>query len=121
MTFWRNRVPERQFNREWKGGFGSPECWQCEVPIRGKGTEHKGITTNFVQSILQGTPLLAPGEEGIKGLTISNAIHLSAWTNEWVDLPIDEDKFVAELQDKIANSTTSKAAGNVALDVSGTH
>ena len=33
LTFWRLRVSERQFNREYKGGSGSPECWKCEIPI----------------------------------------------------------------------------------------
>ena len=35
LLFWRLRVPERQFNREYKGGFGQPECWKCEVPTNG--------------------------------------------------------------------------------------
>ena len=38
-------------------------------------TGHKGITQNWVDAILHGTPLIAPGEEGIKGLMISNAMH----------------------------------------------
>lgn len=60
--------------------------------------QHTGIINNFVSAILFKTPLIAPGADGIRGLTISNAIHLSAWTGEKVVLPIDEDKFIEELE-----------------------
>lgn len=64
--------------------------------------QHTGIINNFVSAILFKTPLVAPGAEGIRGLTISNAIHLSAWTGEKVVLPIDEDKFIEELEKRKA-------------------
>jgi predicted dehydrogenase len=122
MTFWRLRVPERQFNREYQGGFGQPECWKCEIPIHGTATQHQGIMENWVQAIEKGTPLLASGLEGINGLMISNAMHLSAWTDSWVELPIDEDLFYAKLQERIAASTFKKAVtSNRTLDVGGTH
>ncbi|MNR09421.1 hypothetical protein D3C85_1256230 [compost metagenome] len=71
-----------------------------------------GITQNFVDAILHGTPLIAPGEEGIKGLMISNAIMLSTFTDNWVDLPIDEDLFEQHLQERIKNSKANKDAGS---------
>ncbi|MGO4497126.1 Gfo/Idh/MocA family protein [Paenibacillus sp. 2RAB27] len=118
LTFWRLRVSEREFNETYKGGFGQPECWKCEIPVEGKETGHMGITQNFVDAILHGTPLIAPGAEGIKGLMISNAIMLSTFTDNWVDLPIDEDLFEQHLQEKIKNSKSSKEAGSFkTLDV----
>ena len=118
LTFWRLRVPERQFNREYKGGFGQPECWKCEIPVPAAGpNSHAIITTNWVNAMLDGTPLMAPGEEGIKGLSISNAMHLSAWTDSLVELPIDEDLYYAKLQEKIESSTYKKAAGDRTMDV----
>lgn len=123
LTFWRLRVPEPQFNREYKGGFGQPECWVCDIPVAGGGgPQHKGILQNFTNALLHGEKLLAPGEEGILGLTLSNAMHLSAWTDDWVDLPLDEDLFYDKLQEKIANSTFRKDPSSAAvLDVKGTH
>ncbi|MBP1961253.1 Gfo/Idh/MocA family protein [Paenibacillus aceris] len=118
LTFWRLRVSEREFNETFKGGFGQPECWKIDIPIEGKETSHKGITQNFVDAILHGTPLVAPGEEGIKGLMLSNAMLLSTWTDNWVDLPIDEELFEQHLQDKIKNSTVNKEAGFTTFDVS---
>lgn len=122
LTFWRLRESEREFNKRYKGGFGQPECWKCEIPLVGKETAHKGIMANWVNAILKGTPLLSPGVEGINGLTISNAMHLSSWLDDWVELPIDEDLFYEKLQERIKNSTFKKeTTGSVTLDVEGTY
>jgi predicted dehydrogenase len=122
MTFWRLVVPERQFNREYQGGFGQPECWKCEIPIQDTATQHQGILENWVRAIQTGAPLLAPGCEGINGLMLSNAMHLSAWTDKWVELPIDEELFYTKLQEKIAASTFKKTVtGSKTLAVEGTH
>lgn len=123
ITFYRNRVSEREFNATYKGGFGNPECWECKIPVTKGSSQHKGIFQNFVDAALKGTSLLAPGVEGIKGLTISNAIHLSSWLDDWVDLPINEELFYEKLQEKIATSRFVKKEvdNNVVLNVSGTH
>jgi Oxidoreductase family, C-terminal alpha/beta domain. len=122
LTFWRLRESEREFNKRYKGGFGQPECWKCEIPLSGKETAHKGITTNWVNAILKGTPLLAPGLEGINGLTISNAMHLSSWLDDWVELPLDENLFYEKLQERIRNSNFKKEVSETkTLDVEGTY
>jgi predicted dehydrogenase len=122
LTFWRLRQSEREFNREYKGGFGEPECWKIDIPIKGVATQHKGITTNWVNAILHGTELIGPGVEGIKGLEISNAMHLSAWTDDWVDLPINEDLFYSKLQERIKTSTfKKKIVADKTLNIQGTH
>lgn len=108
LTFWRLRVPERDFNRDYKGGMGSPECWKIDVPIDHAETGHKGLTQNWVDSIRNGTPLIAPGIEGIRGLELSNAMHLSAWTDSWAKLPLDENLFHEKLQENINNSTITR-------------
>ena len=121
LTFWRLRTPESQFNEEFKGGFGSPEVWKVEIPTPGENSQHNGILKDWVNVILNGGELLAPGVEGINGLTISNAMHLSAWTDDWVDLPLDEDLFHENLTERIENSTFKKEAKDITLDVEGTH
>ena len=71
MLFYRNTVSEREFNKTNKIPFGTPEVWKCEVPVKGDGEQYAGIMKDFASAVLHGTPLLAPGEEGINGLTIS--------------------------------------------------
>ena len=85
--------------------------------------QHAGILKNFA-SVLLGTQksLIAKGEEGINGLTISNAIHLSAWTGETIDLKnFPEEKFFNMLQDKIKNSTIKKNVRHIVADTEGTY
>ncbi len=115
------RQPVSQFLKESKQGFARPECWKCEVPMGPNGEGHRGITKNWVNAIVNGTDLLGPGVEGINSLSLSNAMLLSAWTDAWVDLPIDEDLFHEKLKEKIAASTSTKdaKAGKV-MSVEGT-
>jgi predicted dehydrogenase len=67
------------------------------------GAQHAGVLENFAANILDGTPLLAPGSDGIKGVRLANAIHLSAWTGREVSLDFDEDEFLSELNRRIAD------------------
>ena len=124
MIFNRNIILEPEHNKMTTEGFRKPECWKCEIPVVGApGEQHVGIFKDFANAVLNGTKLLAPGEEGIYGLTISNAIHLSAWTGEMIDVKnFPDEKFYDMLQDKIKNSTHVKTVRDVGnVDISGTH
>lgn len=109
ITFYRNRVDEREFNKTNKKPFGTPEVWKCDVPTDGENLQHIGIFRNIVDVLENGAEPIAVGTEGINGLAISNAIHLSAWTDSWVELgSLDEDLYYNILSDKIKNSTFKK-------------
>ena len=70
------------------------------------GAQHSGVLQNFAANILDGTPLLAPGSDGINGVRLANAIHLSSWTGTEVSLDFDEDEFLAELNKRIRDEGT---------------
>jgi predicted dehydrogenase len=65
------------------------------------GAQHAGVLQNFAANILRGEPLLAPGADGILGVRLANAIHLSSWTGQEVGLDFDEDAFLASLNERI--------------------
>ncbi|MFF1253882.1 Gfo/Idh/MocA family protein [Pseudarthrobacter sp. NPDC058329] len=65
------------------------------------GSQHAGVLENFAANALDGTPLLAPGSDGINGVRLANAIHLSSWTGREVPLDFDEDEYLAELNKRI--------------------
>lgn len=65
------------------------------------GAQHAGVLENFAANILEGVPLLAPGADGINGVRLANAIHLSSWTGAEVPLDFDEDLYLAELNKRI--------------------
>ena len=123
ILFYRNVMPEREFNKVNTAPFGKPECWECTIPADFSGGEqHVGILKNFASAVLRGTELLARGEEGLCGLTISNAIHLSAWTGETVDVKdFPDDRFYELLQEKIRTSTIVKKESQVVVDNSNTY
>ena len=113
---------EREFNATYTGGFGEPECRTIEVPIKSENGNHAVIVQNWVDAIRNGTPLISPGEDGVKALDISNAIYLSSWLNETVELPVDAELYYEKLQEKINTSTFKKKnVTNMTLDVKGTH
>lgn len=91
-------------------GFTDIGTTTINVETDGLNEQHSGVLNAFSSHILNGTPLVANGTEGIRGLMISNAAHLSSWTNEAISLPVDEDVFYVELQKRVA---TSKAKENV--------
>ena len=110
LVFNRNVISEREHNRINKLPFAKPECWECNIPVDfSGGPQHVGILENFADALLNGAELLAKGEDGILGLTISNAIHLSAWTGETVDVKhFPDERFYELLQEKIRNSKVVK-------------
>ncbi len=87
-------------------GFAKIEKNTYEVETDGINDQHVGVLNAFAAHILYGIPLVAEGVEGINGLMISNAAHYSSWTDEAVELPIDEDKFYAMLSEKASKSKT---------------
>lgn len=109
LKFYRLAQSEREFNATFKGGFGEPECWEINIPIKGENHGHLGIIQNWVNSIRKGIPLLAPGEEGIKAVEILNAVYLSSWLNRPIELPIDADLYFEKLQEKMERSKAKKA------------
>ena len=106
--------------KTYKSGFGTPKCDVCEVETDGENPQHAGVLRAFAQHLLNGAPLVADGTEGINGLTLSNAMHLSSWLNETVTLPLDEDRFLEELNKRRATSRL-KASGGKVLDTEGTY
>ena len=98
-----------EFSKTAEEGFAKPNGHWEDIDYVDTDTEqHVAVTNAFAAHILHGTPLIARGEEGINGLTSSNAAHLSSWLGKKVTLPIDEDLFYAELQKKIASSSGKK-------------
>jgi predicted dehydrogenase len=65
------------------------------------GGQHISVLENFAANILDGTPLLAPGADGINGVRLANAIHLSSWTGREVPLHFDDEEYLAELNKRI--------------------
>ena len=114
-------ISEREHCFTTKEGFSQPKGEWKEIETVGENTQHNGVLTAFADAILHGGPLVANGEEGINGLTLSNAMHLSSWLSKPVTLPIDEDLFLAELNKKRQGSKKKTTVTETTFDTTGTY
>ena len=62
------------------------------------------ICNNVANAILGLEELYAPASDGINGVELANAMHLSSWLDKEVTLPIDGEVFYEELKKRIAVS-----------------
>ena len=104
-----------------KEGFVAPAGKPLEVELDGENPQHAGVMKAFAENILYGTPLVAGGEEGINGLMLSNAMHLSSWLDRMVEIPIDEDLFLEKLSEKRKHSVKKDVTEDVTFDTNGTY
>lgn len=120
LTFYKLEVDEREWCVSSREGFARPPMSVVHVETDGENPQHSGVLNAFAAHILHGAPLVADGHEGINGLMLSNAMHLSSWLNKPVSLPFDEELFLAELNKRRATSRL-KSGESVYADVSGTY
>lgn len=120
LVLWKLAENEREFCKTATGGFDKPACTRIEVETDGLNLQHVAVINAFAANILRGEPLVARGEEGINGLMLSNAMHLSSWQNKPVELPFDEDLFLALLDEKRAGSR-HKAEQDIVFNTEGSY
>ena len=120
LTLWKNEVFESVYSKTATTAFGTPKCEVINVETDGYNPQHIGVFNQFAAAVLRGEPLVADGREGINGLSISNAMHLSAWQGREVSLPLsaeDEKAFYDELMERVK---TSRRKDNVVSSVADT-
>lgn len=108
LTFTRNETDMLEFSRTAPTGFARPEVWHVEIPFDNAPAQHATLTQNFVDAILDGTPLIAPGAEGLHSVELANAMLYSSLTDQTVTLPLDGAAYEAKLQELIAGSRFQK-------------
>jgi predicted dehydrogenase len=120
LMLYKLEMREREFNATYKKGFGQPEFEKIDVETDGENPQHNGVLQNFADAILFDKPLIASGCEGIHGLSISNAMHLSSWLGRAVEMPLNEELFFNELTKKIASSKRKNVVSGEVLNIEGT-
>ena len=120
LTLHKLNVNEREFCKTATGAFSKPEVSVEKILTDGSNEQHNGILKNFTNAIINKTPLIAEGPEGINGLSLSNAMHLSSWLETTVKLPFDEDLFLSELN-KRRKLSSKKQVTNIVSDTKGSY
>lgn len=121
LLLWKLAVPEPEFSRTNTVPFAQPDKEFEEVETDGESLQHVGVLNAFAAAILRGEPLIAGGQEGIRGLTLSNAMHLSAWLGKPVTLPLDEKLYYDELMKRVQTSRRKENVASVVVDTAGTY
>lgn len=121
LSLYELEVNEREHCYTSKEGFEKPAGHEVKVETDGENLQHVGVLRAFAANILRGEPLVARGEEGINGLTLSNAMHLSSWLGRPVEIPFDEDLFLEKLNEHRANSRMKENVQEVTFDTEGSY
>lgn len=113
-TVWRLKKSETEMNETlsmmevakltMSNSSGSDQMYTVESfeNTDGWGKQHMTVMEDFALHILEKTPLLAPGQEGINGVHLANAALLSSWLGKEVENPVPEDLYLNELNKRIA-------------------
>ena len=115
-------MTEQEFSKINKEVFATVKAETIEVDTTRDnplGIGHVGVLNYFAAAILHGTELIARGEEGINGLTISNAMHLSAFLGKEIELPFDDELFYNELMKRVKTSRRKEGVKAVFADTEG--
>ena len=108
LMFTRNAADMIEFSRTAKTGFSKPDATTGEVPFTNAAVPHATLMQNFVNAILDGEKLIAPGVDGIHSVELANAMVFSSLTKETVELPMSSAAWEAKLNQLIAESKLEK-------------
>ena len=114
-------MTEQAFSKTNTEPFATVAASKSEVETDGENPQHVGVINAWGGAILRGEPLVADGSEGINGLTLSNAMHLSSWLGREVKLPLDEALFYSELMKRVAGSKKKANVKEAVADTAATY
>lgn len=115
LTYRKLKIKESEFNKSNKKFMPLIPNKKVTMKISTLGNafrmgivgQHINIIRNFSRAVLFNEDLIAPGLDGINGLTLSNAVYLSSWTGKEITLPLNEEDFIKELEKRIEEEKLS--------------
>ena len=116
LHFTRNDADMIEFSKAATVGFSKPEVWNCEIPFENASNPHATLMQNFVDGILDGIPLIAPGEDGMGSVELANVILYSSLMDMPIRLPMDACAFEIKLQELIGDSKLEKKVVEIKTD-----
>ena len=121
LYYWSMEEDTQVWSKTANTGFVPPKCTKIEVETDGQNPQHMGIINNFIAAIRGEEPLFVDGKEGINGVELMNAMELSGWNNgEPISLPVDEERYLRELDRHVANSRKKTVNDAAVADTAGT-
>lgn len=109
LMFYRNRSSMLEFIQTCPRSFDKVENWPIEVPYQHHGQPgHRLMIENFASAIRSGEPLISEGVEGIRGLSLGNAIMLSSFLKQPVEIPFDDALYAEKIAELARTSRFQK-------------
>lgn len=121
LTVTEFEMTEQEFSKTNEEPFGRVAVHEVDPELDGENPQHVGVINAWGSAILRGEPLVADGAEGVNGLMLSNAMHLSSWLQKEITLPLDEELFYEELKKRIATSKRKTNVKEIVADTSNTY
>ncbi len=122
LIWYKNEVDSQELCKTSDNGFLPPKLEVIEVEMDGKNRQHEGIINNFANAILGLEDFFVDGVEGINGVELMNAIEYSGWHDgKEVTLPVNEKKFLKELNKKKAKSKLRASLNDGVANTAGTY
>ena len=121
LTVTEFEMKESEFTKTNTEVFGMVKTHNLEIEIEKTNPQHIGVVNAWAGKILHGTPLIAEGAEGLKGVILSNAMHLSDFLGKEVEIPFDEDLYYEELMKRVATSKKKENVTATFADTNGTY
>lgn len=115
LTWQRNKIPAAKFSRDAKSRYATPPVETIDAAIPGIGEQHVGVLKNFVAAILDGAPLIAPAAEGLHSVELANAMLMSTFLDQTIQLPLDATAYERLLQEKIAHSKGAEKLARIPI------
>lgn len=104
LVHFENDPSASQFSQTTSEMFGQPNVSSTDLSPCSLVNQHAVIMQNFINAITSDESLIAPAEEGLKSLAIANAILLSAWDGELIEMPLDSARFHRALDQRRGQS-----------------
>jgi predicted dehydrogenase len=100
LTFFRNRSSMKAWSATSDQMYSGPEFWTIPVPFATTAESgHKLVVANFARAVLSGEPLVAPGDQGLFQVTLTNALMVSLLQGGRIVTPAQAQEFQALLED----------------------
>ena len=104
LTMLEYDMSEPEFTKVNTKAFGAPKAKKVRVKTDRKNLQHVGVLNAWAKTILGDGQLVADGREGLNGLILSNAMHLSSFLGKEITLPFDDELYYEELMKRVSTS-----------------
>lgn len=93
-----NEMSTEEFGRVNQEKFAGIPHTRRELELQPAGDLYQEVMECFARNILEGMPLVADGQDGLREVQLANAIYVSGWESCRVTVPVEDQRYCLGLQ-----------------------